>query len=111
MATGTYKVPQSQLLVDTITRDNLTIGTSGTAAWGNYTFDSSHGDITKEGYTPIAVVGFRVANATSSGTNASFIMCYGATLTSATDAVISIRNVGSSSAKVKLSIDVLYQKN
>ena len=111
MASGTKKMLQTQLLVDTITREDVSIGTSGTAAYGNYTFDSSHGDITKSGYTPIAIVGYRIATGTHSGTGATFVMCYGAILTSTTSASLYIRNTGSSTAKVNLSVDVLYRKD
>ena len=112
MASGTINAPQSQLIVDSVYRDNISLTTSGTGAYGNYVFDADHSaDITKAGYTPIAIAGWQISVASSSGTNASYVMCYGATLSSTTSATMSVRNVGSSSAKIKMTIYILYRKD
>ena len=75
---------------------------------------SSSEDVTysvaKTGYTPIGIVGFNFANATSGGTGRSLVYLCKLYL-SGTTATISVRNATSTNAKVKLTIYVLYRKN
>lgn len=68
-------------------------------------------DVTKSGYVPIGVCGFRVGNASSSGTGSSYISVYRLELSDDTTVTYAMRNNNSSSAKVKLWVYVLYRQN
>lgn len=63
-------------------------------------------DLTLEGYTPIGTVGYVIQNATSSGERSSFCNPFCCNLEG-----LLLRNIGSSDAKVKLIVSVLYMKN
>lgn len=92
----------SSVVVDTFEVDNITVS--------NYIQDMTI-DVTKSGYTPIGVCGFRVGNATSSGTNSSYISVYRLELSDTNTVTYAMRNYASGSAKVKLWAYVLYRKN
>ena len=66
--------------------------------------------VAKTGYTPLGIVGWNFANATSSGTGRSLVYLTKLYL-SGTTATISVRNSTTTAAKVKLTIFVLYRKN
>lgn len=68
-------------------------------------------DVTKSGYTAIGVCGFRVGNATSSGTNSSYISVFRVELNEANTVTYAMRNYASGDAKVKFTVYVLYRKN
>ena len=102
MATGKINIGPT-LVVDNAIEDNISIDASGAA---NKTFSCA-----KTGYTAIGVVGFSVANASSSGSNASYAVVRGCFLASATTVTIYIRNDFNAAAKVKATVYVLYRKN
>lgn len=108
MASGTYKVPQTQMLVESVTKDNMSMAGDSFDYWS---FNANTVPITKTGYTPVGVVGFRIANATSSGVNGTRCMCYGAYLVSSTEARVYIRNLSSATAKFQITLYILYQKD
>ena len=111
MATSTIKKPSSsqanQLDVFELDDDNLTVSAGGYLS-KTYVID-------REGYTPIGCVGFSIANATSSGSNSSWIsvrssFCYHGALDNIWYYQINFRNHGSSQAKVRVRGFLLYQK-
>ena len=102
MATGTINIGPT-LVVDTAVDDNITISANGAS---NRTFNCA-----KTGYTALGVVGFAVANASSSGSNASYAVVRGCFLASATTVTIYIRNDYNAEAKVKSTAYVLYRKD
>lgn len=81
--------------------DNVTI-TNTTSA--------SSASVAKSGYTPIMIVGFRIRNATSGGAGSSSTWAYRLYLSGST-VYYSLRARDNITAKVRLSVYVLYRKN
>lgn len=107
MATGTFRVEQPQMIVESVVRDNLT-ATGDT--FTDFVFNSSTVPVTKSGYIPIGIVGCQVANATTDGTRATFCFIYGFRYDAVnTRADVWLRNTHASNAKIKITIWVLYQ--
>lgn len=102
MATGKIENPYP-FLVEDKENDNVTI------AAGSYVVQEI--TVTKTGYTPIGTVGFWVATASSSGTGATNCFVRTANLINTTTAQVSVRNNGSSAAKVRIGVKVLYVRN
>ena len=67
--------------------------------------------ITKSGYTPINIVGWRLLNASTNGVNCSWCEVYGVYLSNSTTAVAKVRNYANDTAKIRIRIYVLYKKN
>lgn len=82
------------------TEDNITV--SANSASGTITID-----LYKDGYTPLALRGLRINNATTSGTNAAACAAYSFRI-SGTNCICAIRNHSASDAKIKVIADVLY---
>lgn len=81
--------------------DNLTVA-SGTS-------DGSK-SVSKTGYKVLGVVGFRAVNGSTSGTNGAFAAITHA-YTSGNTAYYRVRNVGTSSMKVRIYFTILYVKS
>lgn len=88
------------ITIDTVTIDNISIPANGSAT------DESV-SAAKSNYTPIGVVGYVIANATSSGTGGGNCALTQARIVNS-DAVFSIKNVSSSAAKVRVIANILY---
>ena len=88
------------LTIDTVTVDNISISANGSAT------DQSV-SATKSSYTPIGVVGYVIANATSSGTGGGNCVLTQARIVNS-NAVFSIKNVSSSAVKVRVIANILY---
>lgn len=100
---ASYAVAKSGgLLISQVSVDNISVSGS---SYKSDTFSAS-----KSGYTPIAVAGYAFANASSSGVNCSHIFAYRMTL-DGTNISYGIRNTNSQTAKIKISVNVLYLKN
>lgn len=84
-------------------KDNVTVNGSGTK------YTDGNASIAKTGYTPLGVVGFRVINASSSGTNGANVVISHAYI-SGTTAYFRVKNTETSSAKVRIYFTVLYAK-
>ena len=68
--------------------------------------------VAKSGYTPIMIVGFRIRNASSNGAGSSSTWAYRLYLNISTSTVYySLRAKDDITAKVRLSVYVLYCKN
>ena len=89
------------LITDTFDVDNVSISAGGNkySDWGF--------NIGKSGYTPIAVAGFGISNASSSGANGAYCAVYRSRINSG-DLELSIHNHGSSAAKIHLYVTILY---
>lgn len=104
MATGVINKPYPIMLVEEKTVDNISVTASETQ-----TLTIPCG---KEGYTPIGIVGFQLANASSSGARVSFVFVFAVYLNTTDPSVkINVRNTNSSAAKVLARAWVLYKKN
>ena len=88
------------ITIDTVTIDNISIPANGSAT------DESV-SAAKSNYTPIGVVGYVIANATSSGTGGGNCALTQARIVNS-NAVFSIKNVSSSAAKVRVIANILY---
>lgn len=104
------KVPdalaKSDLVARTITLDNLSM----TGAYDTYNLKT---DIATraQGYILIGVVGVRIANATDSGANSSFVLLRGYTFNE-TDSSITVytRKITNEDAKIKIIVTGLYKR-
>ena len=99
---GVIKSGNNKILtIDTVTIDNIIVS-AGTAVT-----DQSV-SATKIGYTPIGVIGFLIANATSSGSNSTICELFQCRLVNGSF-TCSIRNISSSlNAKVRVIANILY---
>lgn len=95
-------LPSDALIVDQVSLDNFSVSADSPA---ETTISAS-----KTGYTPVGVVGWRITNATTSGTRADYLRAYVLSL-SGTTLDVGVRNGSSSAAKVKITVDILYRKN
>lgn len=66
-------------------------------------------DISKSGYTPLALRGLRIARATNSGASAETCTAYSFRV-DGNSCICAIYNNGSSAAKIKVTAEVLYIK-
>ncbi len=64
---------------------------------------------TVDGYTPFGVIGIQLSNATSNGTNVSYV-AYRTNLLFTDRVQVSGRNFGNSAAKIKIMAYILYIK-
>lgn len=85
-------------------KDNVTVNGSGTK------YTDGNASVAKTGYTPLGVVGFRVINASSSGTNGANVVISHAYI-SGTTAYFRVKNTETSSAKVRVYFTILYVKS
>ena len=99
---GQYRIGQNPL---------LTIDTKSVASTTIYAgdYDTITVSISKDGYTPIGIVGYRIQNASSGGANASYINVYRAEI-SGTNALLGVRNIrtGSNDAVIQTDVNILY---
>lgn len=103
MADGIYFNPQTQLVVDTVGADNIS---QSSESFVSYSYSA-----TKAGYQAIGLVGCGVANGSNSGANATRCVIYDAHYNASDDKVwVYIRNNSTSTAKIKITAYVLYQK-
>lgn len=91
------------LTVDQVSADNISVSANSATSTTAIT-------ATKAGYTPIGVVGWFITSASSSGTNANQVVPNLLRVTSATQVSYVLRNVATGTAKVKLTVYVLYRK-
>lgn len=90
------------LLVEAKSNDNISISAGVTS--------DIQISCSKTGYTPIGVVGYRIANASNNGANCTYCFPFYVRLVSDT-AHIYCRNTYTDTAKVEGIVDVLYVKN
>lgn len=88
------------LTTDWVDQDNISIAASG--ATTGVSIDAS-----KSGYMPIGVIGYRLVNASTSGTGSSYGCVYRLQIDS-TNVVGSIRNISSNAIKLRIYAQVLY---
>lgn len=81
--------------------DNLTVSAS------NYVQGLTM-DVSKSGYTPLGIVGFRIQNGSTNGANASYISVYRSEI-SGTTLTYALRNHTSNDAIIKVTFTVLYK--
>ena len=99
-AIAAHTAALGRLSVQTVTLDEQTVGQG---AYALFTLPAA-----RSGHTPVGVVGYAIDNATTNGGKCSFVCPYRAAL-SGTDVLVYVRNYhASSSAKIKISADVLY---
>ena len=91
----------SELAVENYSIDNVSVAANDVYGWTK--------SVAKTGYTPIMVTQ-RIANATTSGANSSFINVYSCYI-NGNNAVTNLRNTSSSAAKILIAITVLYVKS
>jgi hypothetical protein len=84
----------------TLSADNKSIAKSSTSS---FTFS-----IAKSGYTPIAIRGFDLDNASSSGANVAYCSVLAAKIKDSSTAEFQIRNNHTAAAKVKMILYVTY---
>ena len=89
-----------RISTQTVYVDNITVGQS------TYN-DTIAIDASRTGYTPIAVAGYNIENATSGGASCSFISIYRIEISNSY-VYLHVRNHRSSQAKIKVSVNVLY---
>lgn len=105
MANSTIKnapTISSQLYKRFVGEDNISIS-------ANSDFVKNLPIPTVEGYTPFGIIGLQLANASSNGTNVSYV-AYRTTILLSENIQVSGRNFGSSAAKIKIMVTVLYIK-
>lgn len=96
------------LSVSTVTADNISVSAASTG--GNYGYTDGTVSVAKSGYTPLGIMGWQIANASSSGTGspAPFLaisVITGTTLT------YRLTNYRTANIKVKITYYILYKKN
>lgn len=92
------------LTTQTFTKDNIAFS-------ANMSRDAII-NVAKPGYTPIAIMGFHVDNASSGGAHSNYIMIRSCYVTANNSAVFYFRNLHTSgAANVKLQITVAYRKS
>ena len=109
-----YKINSTApMIIESVSEDNITINANSIYTWNKT-------GLTKDGYTFAGIVGFYVANATTSGVNSSICNVYYCHKYNDTSFYMNIRNTGSASsasantygaAKVKLMADILWIAN
>ena len=82
------------------TKDNVSIAAGSSATQQSIS-------VSKTGYTPIAIRGVRLTNASSSGTNVANCASYYFAL-SGNNAIVSVHNNGAAAAKIAIQVDVFY---
>lgn len=92
-----------QLIVENFAKENLSLAANTSSV---QTFD-----IAKEGYTAIGVVGFYTNNASTGGAGINYIVVRTCHLNTDTTVQMSIRNINSSEAKIRIGVKVLYSAN
>lgn len=85
------------------TKDNWSISANN--------YDYADFTVTKSGYTPIGIVSTYLANASSSGTGGASAVLTQSAMRSSTVARVQIRNTGSSTMKILVTLKILYLKN
>ena len=104
MATGTFFNAEPQLTVETKNFDNQTATKD--------TFTAFSWDISKSNFQAIGLVGLYIANASSSGSNATFLTPYDFHVNiSEQKAYLKVRNYSTSNnAKFQVTFYVLYRR-
>ena len=104
MATGSFFNSEPQLLVETKNFDNQTATKE--------TYTSFSWDISKSNYSAIGLLGVVLANASSSGSNATFLCPYDFHVNmSEQKAYLKVRNYSTSNnAKFQVTFYVLYRR-
>ncbi|MDY2990586.1 MAG: BspA family leucine-rich repeat surface protein [Hornefia butyriciproducens] len=98
---GKYMSGSNALFVTaTVLADNKSLAKTSTSL---FTFS-----IAKSGYTPIAIRGFDLDNASSSGANVAYCSVLAAKIKDASTAEFQVRNNHSAAAKIKLVLYVTY---
>lgn len=88
--------------VEEYVKDNVSINGPGNT--GNLDIT-----VSKSGYNAIGVVGFYITNATSSGQNSTWCTMLYCMRTSNSNVRVRVCNVGTSTAKVKITVYVLFE--
>lgn len=104
------KITSVELLVEDITSGTLTVPVSSSS---NYL--TANVDISKSGYTPLGVVGWRIGNADSGGANwyyVSLLRNYIGTSGGSPVVYLAFHNYHeSASAVIKIQLWILYRKD
>lgn len=93
---------EDDLITDTFDVDNISIA-AGSTKYSDWGFD-----ISKDGYMPIAIAGYAIGNGSSSGSGANSCNLYRLQINSGAIEA-SMKNNGSSTAKIRLYVTVLYR--
>lgn len=96
--------PSGMIAEEKLIKDNVSVSGTGT----NYA--DGNANIAKTGYTPLGVVGFRIINATSGGTNGANVATNQAYISGNT-AYFRIKNTETVTAKVRIYFTILYVKS
>lgn len=105
------KIAPVELLVEDVTSGTITVPLPTSSS----SYLSTNVSISKDGYTPIGIVGWRIANADTGGANFSWVTLlrnYIGTSGGNPVVYVAFHNYHSSSdAVIKIQLWVLYQKN
>lgn len=96
--------PSGMIAEEKLIKDNVSVSGTGT----NYA--DGNANIAKTGYTPLGVVGFRIINATSGGTNGANVATNHVYISGNT-AYFRIKNTETVTAKVRIYFTILYVKS
>lgn len=103
-------VKSTYLNVTTTAKDNISLDNYKMED-GPQTVTTTFG-ITKSGYTPIGIVGYNIANATTNGVSGSYCELSTFYLSSTTQATVRLSTMApANGTKVKITLYVLYRKN
>lgn len=104
-AKGGYKVAgHTPIVIETVSDDNLTINANN-----NYTWNKT--GLSKTGYTLAGIVGYGVTNSSSNGGNSSLCNVFLCQVSGSSSITMYVRNIGSATANVKLSANLLWVAN
>ena len=98
MATGT--IEGFPIIMESHVWDNISISAN--------TGSTQSADLSKPGYMIMGCAGYEVSNASSDGSGNAYVVTQSAFIRANGTAYFKVRNVSSSSAKVKLTLYVLY---
>ena len=103
MANGFFNTNSSNMVyTKAFSKTNQTIAASSTASYS--------WDVTVAGWTPLGIIGVKVANSSSGGVNSSNMNFY-RWYVSGNTAYLYVKNLATSAAKVDFTITVIYRKN
>ncbi len=104
------KIAPVELLVEDVNSGTITVPVPTSSS----SYYSTNVNVSKDGYTPIGVVGWRIGNADSGGANWSYttlLRSYLGTSSGNPVVFVAFHNYASSDAVIKIQLWVLYQKN
>ena len=94
-----------------VTIDNIEVTTTEGRDIDTTASTYSQYKATKPGYVPKAISGFTLTNASSSGVNAANCYVYTYRINDSGDFYIRVKNLGSSTARIRIRLYILWVKN